>query len=367
VGNSESRKSKAGTPIASKSCQPQRRPLDAPMPHGHPFRVNAANLPRRRFLHLAAGAGALTAASGIARAQTYPSRPVRIIVTAAAAGASDITARLIGQWLSERVGRPFLVDNRPGGAGNIGAEAVIRAPADGYTLLLASSVNAINASLYERLSYNFVRDITPIAGIADMPLVMVVDPLFPAKTVPEFIAYAKANPGKLNAGSAGAGSPIHVAGELFKMTTGVNLVQVQYRGGAPALADLLAGQVQVVFAGMTESIEYVRAGRLRALAVLSATPSAALPDVPIMADFMPGLEASFWTGLCAPKNTPAEIIDRLNKEINAAVSDAVMKARFADLGATLFAPASPREFGKFIADETEKWAKVVKFAGLRAD
>jgi tripartite-type tricarboxylate transporter receptor subunit TctC len=328
---------------------------------------HAMKLPRRGFLHLAASAAALPAVLGVARAQTYPSRPVRIIVAAPAAGATDITARLIGQWLSERLGRPFLVENRPGGNSNIGTEAVVRAPADGHALLLAFSVNAINASLYERLSYNFIRDIAPIAGIADVPMVMLVDPLFPAKTVPEFIAYAKANPGKLNAGSAGAGAPIHVAGELFKMLTGVNLVQVQYRGGAPAVADLLAGQVQVMFDVMSESIEYVRAGRLRALAVLSATRSAALPDIPIMADFVPGLEASFRTGLGAPKNTSVETINKLNIEINAALSDPVMKARFAELGATLISPGSPADFSRFIVDDTEKWAKVVKFAGIKAE
>jgi tripartite-type tricarboxylate transporter receptor subunit TctC len=322
---------------------------------------------RRRFLQLVAGAGALPVVSPIARAQAYPVRPVRIIVAAAAAGTTDITARLIGQWLSERLGQPFLIENRPGGNSNIGTEAVVRAPADGYTLLLAISVNAINASLYERLSYNFIRDIAPIARIADTPLVMVVNPLFPAKTVPEFIAYAKANPGQLNAGSGGAGTPIHVAGELFKMITGVNLVQVQYRGGAPALADLLAGQVQVMFDVMAECIEYVRAGRLRALAVMSATRSAALPDIPIMADFVPGLEASFWTGVGAPKKTPAEIINKLNIEINAALADPAMKARFADLGATMYPPGSPADFSRFIADDTERWAKVVKFAGIKAD
>jgi tripartite-type tricarboxylate transporter receptor subunit TctC len=324
-------------------------------------------LPRRQFLHLTAGAAALPIISRVARAQTYPVRPVRIVVAAPPAGATDITARLIGQWLFERLGRPFLIENRTGGNSNIGTEAVVRAPADGYTLLLAFSVNAINASLYERLNYNFIRDISPVASIAEVPLVMVVDPLFPAKTVPQFIAYAKANPGKLNAGSAGAGTPIHVAGELFKMITGVDLVQVQYRGGAPAVADLLAGQVQVMFDVMSESIEYVRAGRLRALAVLSATRSAALPDIPIMDDFVPGLEASFWTGLCVPKNTSVEIINALNTEINAARADPVMKARFSELGATLFSPGSPADFSRFIAEDTEKWAKVVRFAGIKAD
>jgi tripartite-type tricarboxylate transporter receptor subunit TctC len=323
-------------------------------------------LPRRRFLHLAASVATLPAMSRVARAQAYPTRPVRIVVAAAAGGATDITARLIGQWLSERFGQSFFVENRPGGNSNIGTEAVVRAPADGYTLLLAISVNAINASLYERLNYNFIRDIAPIARIADMPLVMVVHPRFPAKTVPEFIAYAKANPGKLNIGSAGAGTPTHVAGELFKMMTGAALEQVQYRGGGPTIADLLGGQVQVYFGVIAELIEYVRAGRLRALAVMSATRSPALPDTPIMADFVPGLEASFWTGVVAPKNTPATIVERLNNQTNAALADPTMKARLTDLGATVVA-GSPADFAKFIADDTEKWAKVVKFAGIKAD
>jgi tripartite-type tricarboxylate transporter receptor subunit TctC len=323
-------------------------------------------LARRQFLPLAAGAVVLPALSRIARAQNYPARSVRIVVAAAAGGATDITARLIGQWLTERLGRSFFVENRPGGNNNIGTEAVVRAQADGYTLLLANSVNAVNASLYERLSYDFIRDMAPVARICDSPLVMVVHPQFPAKTVPEFIAYAKANPSKLNIGSAGAGTPTHVAGELFKMMTGVKLEQVQYRGGAPAVADLLGGQVQVMFDVIAESIEYVRAGRLRALAVMSATRSPALPDIPIMADFVPGLEASFWTGVCTPKRTPAEIIGRINTEVNAALANPMIKTQFADLGATVF-PGSPAEFGKFIADETEKWGKVVKFAGLKAD
>jgi tripartite-type tricarboxylate transporter receptor subunit TctC len=321
---------------------------------------------RRKFLHLAGAAAALPALSQIARGQTYPTRQVRIIVSAAAAGATDITARLIGQWLSERLGQSFFVENRPGGNNNIGTEAVVRAPADGYTLLMANSVNSINASLYEKLSYNFIRDIAPIARVTDSPLVMVVNSLFPTKTVSEFIAYAKANPGKLNLASAGVGTPTHVAGEMFKMTTGLNLAQVQYRGGGPAVADLLGGQVQVMFDVIAESIEYIKAGKLRALAVISANRSAALPDVPAVADFMPGFEASFWTGVGTPKNTPVEIIDKLNKEINTALADPVMKARFADLGATVVA-GTPADFRKFIADETEKWGKVVKFAGLKAD
>jgi tripartite-type tricarboxylate transporter receptor subunit TctC len=315
---------------------------------------------------MAAGAAALPAVSRFAMAQAYPSRPARIIVAAAAGGSADITARLIGQWLTERLGQSFLVENRPGGNSNIGTEAVVRAPADGYTLLLATSTNAINASLYERLSYNFIRDVAPVAYIADTPLVMVVPPRFPAKTVAEFITYANATSGKLNMGSAGAGTSHHIAGELFKMATGTNLAQVQYRGEAPALVDLLGAQVDVVFATLTGSIEYVRAGKLRALAIMSANRSPALPEIPVMADFVPGLEASVWFGMVTPKNTSVGIVERLNKEINAALADPTIKKRFANLGATVL-PRSPTEFGKFIADETEKWGKVVKAAGIRVD
>jgi tripartite-type tricarboxylate transporter receptor subunit TctC len=323
-------------------------------------------LQRRRFLHLAAGVAALPSLSRIAIAQSYPSRPVRIVVAVAAAGATDITARLIGQWLTEQLGQSFVIENRPGGNSNIGTEAVIRAPGDGYLLLLANSVNAINASLYQRLSYNFLRDIAPVAGISETPLVMLVHQQFPAKSVPEFLAYAKANPGRLNLGSAGAGTPVHVAGELFKMATGIKLEPVQYRGEGPALADLLGGQVDFVFATPAASIEYIRAGRLRALAVMSARRALVLPDVPAITDYVAGAEASFWTGLCAPKNTPAEVIIRLNAAVNAGLVDPTLKARFADLGAIVF-PGSPVEFSKFIADDTEKWAKVVKFAGIKAD
>jgi tripartite-type tricarboxylate transporter receptor subunit TctC len=323
---------------------------------------------RLQFLHLAAGAVALSAVSRMAKAQTYPTRPVRIIVAAAAGGVTDITARLIGQWLTERLGQSFLVENRPGGNNNIGTEAVVRARADGYTLLLANSVNAINGSLYERLSYNFIRDLAPVAHIADTALLMVVPARFPAKTVAEFIAYAKATSGKLNMGSGGIGTPEHVAGELFKLVTGTtNLAQVQYRGEALALADLLGAHLDVVFASLPASIEYVRAGNLRALAVTSAVPSAALPDTPVMADFVPGFEASAWFGVVTPKNTPTEIIEKLNNEINAALADPRMKARFADLGAMAFPPGSPAEFGKFITRDTEKWGKVVKSAGIKID
>jgi tripartite-type tricarboxylate transporter receptor subunit TctC len=321
---------------------------------------------RRQFLNLAAGAATLPALSRIARAQVYPTRPVRIIVPYAAAGATDLYARLIVQVLWERLGQQFVIENRPGAGGNIGTEAVIRAAPDGYTLLMATPTNAVNATLYDRLNFDFIRDVAPVARIAYTPLVVVVHPTVPLTTVPEFFGYAKANPGKLNMGSGGIGSPPHVAGELFKMMTGVNIVPVQYRGGAPAVADLLGGQVQVMFNAMPESIEYIRSGKLRALAVTSISRSDALPDLPTVADFLPGFEASFWAGVGAPKNTPAEIIGKLNKEINAALADPVLKGRFADLGSTVF-PASPPEFGKFIADETEKWGKVVRAANIRAD
>jgi tripartite-type tricarboxylate transporter receptor subunit TctC len=327
---------------------------------------HAMKLSRRQFLHLAAGAAALPAVPAIARAQAYPSRPVRIVVGYPAGGGVDIYARLIAQWLSERLGQSFIIDNRPGATGNIGTEAVVYAPADGYTLLMVGSPNAINATLYEKLKFNFIRDIAPVALIAEAPLVMVVNSAFPAKTVPEFIAYAKANPGKLNLGSPGAGTPNHVASELFKMITDVKLEQVQYRGGAPAIADLLGEQVQVMFDVIAECIEYVRAGRLRALAVMSATRSPVLPEIPVMAEFVPGLEASIWYGVGAPRNTPAQIIGKLNLEINAALADSTMKARFADLGAMAFPPGSPAEFGKLIADETEKWGKVIRAANIKA-
>jgi len=323
-------------------------------------------LPRRKFLHLAAGAAALPAVSRIARAQTYPTRPVRIIVGFAPGGTTDITARLIGQWLSDRLGQQFVIDNRPGGGTNIGTEAVVRAPPDGYTLLLATAANAVNATLYDKLNFNFMRDIAPVAGIIVVPNVMLVNPSVPAKTVPEFIAYAKANPGKINMASGQIGGPGHVSGELFKMMTGTDVLLVPYRGGGPALVDLLGGQVQVMFATTVSSIGYIRSGRLRALAVTAATRSEALPDIPTVGEFVPGYETSVWLGIGAPRNTPTEIVDKLNNEINAALADPNMKARFADLGATVFV-GSPADFGKFIADETEKWGKVVKFTGIKAD
>jgi tripartite-type tricarboxylate transporter receptor subunit TctC len=323
-------------------------------------------LPRRNFLHLVAGAAALPVVSRVARAQAYPTRPVRIIVGFAPGGAADIMARLIGQWLSERLGQQFVIENRPGAGGNIGTEAAVRAPADGYTLLLAHSINAINATLYEKLNFNFIQDIAPVTSFASGALVMVVNPSVPARTVPEFIAYAKANPGKINMASQGVGSTGHVSGELFKMMTGVNLVHVPYRGAGPALIDLLGGQVQVMFPATVSSIEYIRAGRLRALAVTAATRKDALPDIPTVGQFVPGYEASNWYGIGVPTGTPAEIIGKLNKEVNAGLADAKMKARLADLGETPF-PGSPADFSKLIADDTEKWGKVIRAANIKPD
>jgi tripartite-type tricarboxylate transporter receptor subunit TctC len=323
-------------------------------------------LRRRQFLHLAAGATTLPAVSRIARAQIYPTRPVRIIVGFPAGGVTDIIARVTGQWLSERLGQQFVIENRPGAATNIATEAVIRAPADGYTLLLANATNAINATLYERLNFDFIRDVVAIASIVETPFVMVVNPSFSAKTVPEFIEYAKANPGKLSMASAGSGSAPHVAGELFKMMADINMLHVPYRGDAPAITDLIGGQVQVYFATMGGSIEYISGGKLRPLAVTTTTRSAALPDIPTMADFLPGYEATAWLGLVAPKNTPAEIAEKLNKEINTALADPRTKARFAELGLTVL-PGSRADFEKLIANDTEKWAKVIKFAGAKPD
>ena len=321
---------------------------------------------RRRFLHLAASAAALPFAPHLAEAQVYPSRPVRLVVGFPPGGPTDIAARPMGQWLSDRLGQQFVIENRPGAGSNIGTEAVVRAPPDGYTLLLAYSANAINATLYDNLNFNFIRDIAPIAAINREPLVMLVNPSFPAKTVPEFIAYARANPGKINMASAGNGTPAHVSGELFKMMTGVDMVHVPYRGAGPALTDLLGGQVQAMFPGMSSSIEHVRAGKLHALAVTTASRSDALPDIPTVGDFIPGYEASTWSGIGAPKGTPAEIIDKLNKEINAGLVDPKVKARLANMGSTAL-PGSPADFGKLIAEETEKWAKVVKLSGAKPD
>ena len=322
--------------------------------------------PRRQFLHLAAGAAALPTVSRFAFAQTYPSRPVRLIVPFAPAGGSDITARLMGQWLSERLAQPFIIENRPGAGSNIATEAVVRAAADGYTLLYVTTANAINATLYDKLNFNFIRDIAPVATISRNTYVMLVHPSMPAKTVPEFIAYAKAHPRKINMASAGTGSPPHVCGELFKMMAGVDLLHLPYRGGGPALTDLLGGQVQVYFATTVASIEYIRTGRLRALAVTTATRSDALPDIPTVAEFVPGYEASSWYGVGAPKATPAEIVEKLNKEINAGLADAKLKARLADLGGDVLA-LSPADFGKLIADETEKWGNVIRALNIKAD
>ena len=319
--------------------------------------------PRRRFLQLAAGAAALPAISRAARAQAYPSRPVRYVVSSAAGGTQDILARLMGQWLSERLGQPFVIDDRPGAGTNIATEMVVRA--EPYTLLSVAPANAINATLYDQLSFNFIRDIAPVAGLMREPYVMLVHPSVSATTVPEFIALAKANPGKFNMASAGRGTGTHVAGELFKMMTGVNLVHVPYRGGGPALTDMLTGQVQVYFSNMSPAIAYIRSGRLRALAVTTATRSEALPNLPILEDFVPGYEASAWLGLGAPRDTPAAIIDKLNDGLNAALVEPKIKSRLAHLGGTPL-PGSPADFGKLIAAETEKWAKVVKFAGLKA-
>jgi len=321
---------------------------------------------RRQFLHLTAGAAALLAVSCVAWAQSYPIKPVRLIVGFAPAGGTDITARLIGQWLSERLSQQFIIENRPGAGSNIATEAVVRAPPDGYTLLVATSANAFNATLYDKLNFNFIRDIAPVAGIIIVPDVMVVHPSVPAKTIPELIAYAKANPGKINIASGAIGGPGHVATELFKMMTGTDMPLVSYRGGGPALVDLLGGQVQVMFATMPPSIGYVRAGKLRALAVTAATRSDALPDLPTVAEFVPGYEFSFWTGIGAPRTTPAEIVDKLNKEVNAALDDPKMKARLADLGGTVLL-GSPADFGKHIAEETEKWAKVIRAANIKPE
>jgi tripartite-type tricarboxylate transporter receptor subunit TctC len=322
------------------------------------------NLPRRRFLHLAAGAAALPAVSSRLWAQAYPSRPVRLIVPLAPGGATDIIGRLIGQWLSERLGQPFVIDNRPGGGGNVGTEAVVRAPADGYTLLLCGSSAASNAALYEKLNFNFIRDIAPVAGVLRGSHVIVVNPSVPAKSVPELITYAKSNPGKLNMASAGIGNGTHLAGELFKMMTGVDMVHVPYRSGGPALNDLIGGQVQVMFPTTIASIEHIRAGRLRALAVTGAMRSDALPDIPTVGEFVRGYEASYWFGVCAPNATHAKIVEKLNTEVNAGLADPNMKARLADLGSTPLV-GSVTDFGKLITDETEKWGKVIRATNIK--
>jgi tripartite-type tricarboxylate transporter receptor subunit TctC len=322
-------------------------------------------LPRRRFLHLAAGAAAFPASVRVAAAQGYPTRLVRIIVGFTPGGPPDVLSRLIGQWLTERLGQQFIVESRPGAGSNIGTESVINSPADGYTLLLASSANAVNATLYDKLNFNFMRDIAPVAGLIRSPNLMVVNPNVPAKTVPEFIAYAKGNPGKINMASSGNGTSPHVAGELFKLMTGVNMVHVPYRGGAPALTDLIAGQVQIYFTTVANGIGYVRAGKLRALAVSTTERLDVLPDLPTIHEFVPGYEASGWFGIAAPRKTPADVVGILNKEINAALADPKLQARLHDLGGTPLS-GSPAEFGKLIADETEKWGKVIRAAHLKA-
>jgi tripartite-type tricarboxylate transporter receptor subunit TctC len=320
-------------------------------------------LPRRRFLQLAGAAAVVPAMPWVAKAETWPARPVHVIVGQAAGSSSDITARLIGQFLADRLGQQFIVEDRPGAGGNIATEAVQHAAPDGYTMLLVNAQNSINAALYDKT--DFVREIAPVGAIFRVPLVIEVNPDFPVKTVPEFIAYAKANPGKINMASAGNGGPQHLAGELFKYMAGVDMVHVPYRGSTPAITDLLAGQVQVMFDVTPSSLPHIRAGKLRALAVTTAARQDVLPDLPTVAEFLPGYEASAWIGFGVPKNTPAEIVDMLNKGINAAISDATIKARLADLGGIVLPPASPADFGKMIADDIEKWTKVVKFSGAK--
>jgi tripartite-type tricarboxylate transporter receptor subunit TctC len=343
-------------PAESKQRRTRRRPVEAAMLDGYPFSVNATRLLRRRFLHLAAGAAALPTVSRIARAQTYPTRPVRLIVGFPAGGVADILARLIGQWLSQRLGQPFVVENRPGAGGTLAAETAARAPGDGNTLLMVGAPDAINATLYDKVNFNFIRDIAPVAGITRSPNVMEVNALFPAKTVPEFIAYAKAHSGMINMASAGNGTVTHISGELFKMMAGVDIVHVPYRGSAPALTDLLGGQVQVMFDPIPSSIEHIRAGKLRALAVTTATRSEALPNVPTVGEFVPGYEASGWFGVGVPRNTPVAIVDKLNKEITAALADPRIKARFADLGSVPL-PITPTDFALLIAEEPRSGAR----------
>ena len=323
-------------------------------------------VPRRAFMHLAVGAAALSALPRMARAQAYPSRPARIVVGFTAGGATDIQARLMGDWLTERLGQQFIVDNKPGASGNIGTEAVAKAPADGYTLLQVVTPHAINAALYSNLNFDFMRDIAPVVCIARLAYVVVVNPSVPVTTIPELIAYAKANPGKLNYGSAGQGTPQNISCELFKMMAGVNLVHVPYKGGAPAVADLIAGHVQVIFAPVSESIQQIKAGKLRALAVTTAARLDVFPDLPTIGDFVPGYEASGFGGIGVPRGTPVEIIDRLNKEINAGLADSKIKTRLVELGGTVLG-GTPAEFGKILAEATEKWAKVIQVAGIKAE
>ena len=323
-------------------------------------------LPRRQFLHLAAGAAVLPAVSRVAWALSYPSRPVRVVVAAAAGGATDIITRVTGRWLAERLGQPFIIENRPGGSNNLGTEVVVRAPADGYTLLAIGGVNVVNTVLFDKLDFNFIRDIAPVAGTMRVPLLMAVNPSFPAKTIPEFIAYAKANPGKLNFASGGTGTAPHMAGELFKVMTGVDMVHVPYRGEGLALTDLLGGQVQVMFSASSVSLESVKAAKLRALGVTTSARWDAIPDIPTVSEFVPGFEASAWFGVGAPKDTPAETIDKLNKAINTALADSDIKARIADLGGVPFV-SSPADLGKFIVEEAEKWGKVIRANNIKPD
>jgi tripartite-type tricarboxylate transporter receptor subunit TctC len=323
-------------------------------------------IPRRKFLHLAMGAAALPAVSRFAWAQAYPTRPVRYIVSAPPGGTQDILARLVGQWLSQRLGQPFVIENRPGAGTNIATEMVVRAPADGYTILSVAPAAAINTTLYEKLNFEFMRDIAPVAGIMRVGLVLIVNSSFPVKTIPEFIAYAKANPGKVNIASSGTGTTPHIAGELFKMMAGVNIIHIPYRGGAPALTDLIGGQVQSYFPTIVEGTEYIKAVKMRPLAVTTAKRAAVLPNVPTVADFLPGYEASGWFGLGAPKKTPSDIVDKLNREINAALADPSFRERLADLGGMVLV-GSPSDFGKLIAHETEKWAKVIRAANIKPE
>jgi tripartite-type tricarboxylate transporter receptor subunit TctC len=323
-------------------------------------------LPRRRFLRLATAAVALPIVSRVARAQSYPSRPVRVVVAAAAGGATDIITRVIGRWLSERLGRQFIIENRPGGSNNLGTETVVRAPADGYTLLAIGGVNVVNTVLFDKLNFNFIRDIAPVAGTMRAPLIMVVNPSFPAKTVPEFIAHAKANPGKLNFASGGTGTGPHMAGELFKVRTGVDMLHVPYRGEGLALTDILGGQVQLMFSASIVSLESVKADKLRALGVTTSARWEAMPDIPAVSEFVPGFEASAWFGVGAPKDTPAETIDKLNNAVNTALADPNIKARIADLGGVPF-PSSPADLRKFIVEEAEKWGKVIRAANIKVE
>jgi tripartite-type tricarboxylate transporter receptor subunit TctC len=323
-------------------------------------------LPRRKFLHLAAAAAAVPALPYIARAETYPSRAIHLIIGYLPGGSADMTARLFGQWLSDRLGQQLVVESRAGASTNLATEAVIRAAPDGYTVFLASPANATNASLYDKLNFDFLRDVEPVAGLIRFADVVVVNPSLPVKTIPELIAYAKANPGALNFASSGVGSTLHVAGELFKMMTGVNIVHVPYRGGAPAMLDLIAGRAQIMFDNVPTSLPYIRDGKIRPLAVTSAARVDVLPDVPLVADYVPGYEASAWYGIVGPKGTPAEVVDKLNREINAILAEPDKKQRLADLGASLL-PGSPADFGKLLADETEKWGRVIRFAGIKAE